>query len=144
MQRKFLRENPEEELSKILAENSPKILAGKSTPSPPRDGGTTKLCEMIQIGAVDSPVERGNWRLSQGRNARLQSDRTQPPGGGVALAVKEKESIQIQALTDDTFRKVCIDSGQGKVYVPSKPFQAMRPRRLRRQGPNTGQPEVRS
>ena len=122
VQRKFLRENPEEELSKILAENSPNILAGKSTPSPPRDGGKTKLSEMIQVGGVDTPLEQGSWRLSTGRNARLQPDRTQPTGGGVAPAVKEKESIQIQALTDDTFKKVCIDSGAGESVCPVEAF----------------------
>ena len=52
----------------------------------------------------------------------MQSDRAQPLGGGVAPAVKEKESIQIQALTDDTFRKVCIDSGAGESVCPVEAF----------------------
>ena len=76
MQEKFLRENPEEELSKILAENSSKILAGNSSARGPASNrpsvtGQSQLKEdrTIQIGMVDAQLERGDRRLRKGRNA---------------------------------------------------------------------------
>ena len=90
MQEKFLRENPEEELSKILAENSSKILAGNSSTRGPASNrpsvtGQSQLKgdRTIQIGAVDTQLERGDWRLRKGRNARVQSDPARSPIRGV-------------------------------------------------------------
>ncbi len=74
---------------------------------------------------VDAKLERGDWRLTKGRNAGVQSDRIRSPGCGgapAATANEEKDPIRIQALTDDSFRKVCIDSGAGESVCPVEAF----------------------
>lgn len=128
LQRRFARENPEEELSKILAGNFAKIPAGNSSKCCVCLAGPYKLCgcgpdddddEEIQIGGVDAPaqLEEGSWRLTKGRNTRS-------PGCGDAPAAtaKETESVPIQALTDTSFKKVCVDSGAGESVCPVEAF----------------------
>ena len=44
----------------------------------------------------------------------MHSCRSQSSASGAAPTVKEEESVQIQALTDASFKKVCIDSGAGE------------------------------
>ena len=38
---------------------------------------------------------------------------------------KEEERLMVQNLTDGSFKKVCIDSGQGRASVQSMLSQAM-------------------
>jgi hypothetical protein len=147
LQRRFARENPEEELSKILAGNFSKIPAGNSSkccvcpagpcvcPAGPyklpkclRRGKDNTTCgcgpdddddEEIQIGVIYAPaqLEKGSWRLQKGRDARFPSCGHEPTD-----AAKEGESVPIQALTDASFKKVCVDSGAGESVCPVEAF----------------------
>ena len=86
---------------------------------------------------VDAKLERGDWRLTKGRNAGVQSDRIRSPGCGgapAATANEEKDPIRIQALTDDSFRKVCIDSGAGESVCPVEAFPSYKTTRTAKTG----------
>ena len=52
----------------------------------------------------------------------MHSRLSQSSASGAAPAVKEEESVQIQALTDASFQKVCIDSGAGESVCPVEAF----------------------
>jgi len=73
---------------------------------------------------VDARLEKEDWkltRITKGRIARVP----QSPGCGYVptTAVKEEtDPVRIQALTDDSFRKVCIDSGAGESVCPVEAF----------------------
>jgi hypothetical protein len=128
-------------MPKILAANSSKILAGNSSTRGPASNrpsvtGQSQLREdeTIQIGMVDARLERGDWRLRKGRNAGVQSDLTRSLASGDAPAAEEKESIRIQALTDDSFRKVCIDSGAGESVCPVEAFPSYKTTRTAKTG----------
>jgi hypothetical protein len=132
------------EMPKSLPANSSEILVGNpSTRGPasnrPSVTGQTQLEEdgMIQIGMVDAKLERGDWRLTKGKNAGVQSDRIRSPGCGdapAATANEEKDPIRIQALTDDSFRKVCIDSGAGESVCPVEAFPSYKTTRTAKTG----------
>ena len=129
----------EENSSKILAGNSRKIPAGNSSTileerrrrcrsgempkmlaatTAGADGGNCNVtattgtdCDedkAIQIGAVDSPVESEHWTLTPA--SKWKKGEVQP-----AVSGKDSGDIQIQALTDASFKKVCVDSGAGRV-----------------------------
>ena len=79
--------------------------------------------EEVQIGGVDCcPLERGNWRLSKGRNVGTQHNLSRSFVGGAAPTVEEEGSVQIQSLTDASFKKVCVDSGAGESVCPPEAF----------------------
>jgi hypothetical protein len=71
---------------------------------------------VIQIRAVDSPLEREEWKLI--RKSKLPH----PLLSGAAPAAKTNEEVQIQTLTDTSFGKVCIDSGAGESVCPVDAF----------------------
>jgi hypothetical protein len=96
--------------------------------------------DAIQIGMVDARLERGDWKLSKltkGRNAGVQLDRAQSPGCGhepTTTTKEEKDPIRIQALTDDSFRKVCIDSGAGESVCPVEAFPSYETKKTAKTG----------
>ena len=94
----------------------------------------TTIGDAIQIGGVDAPLVHEEWKLQRGKNAKRQPDTTRSPTGGVAPAETEKESIQIQALTDDSFRKVCIDSGAGESVCPIQAFPSYETKKTAKTG----------
>ena len=78
----------------------------------------------IQIGAVDSPLEtRGSWKLIPANKCRKLRPSMVPhtlvSGSEPAELVGE---VRIQALTDTSFGKVCIDSGAGESVCPVDAF----------------------
>ena len=88
-----------------------------SDPDPTLEVGTIDVCpaggtcEYIDI----CPVEKTNvgdaaeWRMTPARSGQQHRD-------------KQEEATMIQALTDTTFNKVCIDSGAGESVCPVTAF----------------------
>jgi hypothetical protein len=68
--------------------------------------------EMIQIGAVE---ESEHWTLTPA--SKWRKGKVQPAATG-----KDSDEIQIQALTDSSFKKVCVDSGAGESVCPVDAF----------------------
>jgi hypothetical protein len=62
-------------------------------------------CDTIQIGAMDTE----KWSLAPGKS---RGRRAEAP----------TEDCEIQAITDTTFGKVCIDSGAGESVCPVEAF----------------------
>ena len=136
MQKKFARENPEDELSRILEDNLVKIREWPTQrPTTMKDGRRGEDGkEDVQIGAVGNQLERGNWRLKKGKNARVQSDPTRPPIFGAPPDGEEGGLVQIQALTDTSFKKVCVDSGAGESVCPVEAFPSYQTKKTEKTG----------
>ena len=65
-------------------------------------------CDTIQIGAVEVVPSR-EWSLAPGRKINRVARPSEP---------SPCQDVSIQALTDTTFGKVCIDSGGGESVCP--------------------------
>ena len=60
-------------------------------------------------------VGKERWTLAKAKKARAGHS-------GAAPAAEMNEEIQIQALTDASFSKVCVDSGAGESVCPVEAF----------------------
>ena len=77
-------------------------------------GAGTVDYDAIQIGGVDD-VPKGEWSLASGKKSQGKQPGTMP-------SAKAADSISVQALTDSSFTKVCIDSGAGESVCPPEAF----------------------
>ena len=113
LQKQFIKDNPQEELSRLLQ------AIGKTGSVDDCPAGT------MDIGPVEVPA--AEWRLTSSTpvaTAGVLPGGQQPASKAPTQQQKEVEqqAKMIQALTDGTFDKVCVDSGAGESLCPVSAF----------------------
>ena len=106
LQKRFVRENPDEELTRVLS--------GSSSSTCPAGTADTTICSAgiadatCPIGTVDicrvEEVPAVEWRLTSIAASKVLLT------GAREANFQQQQAVVIQALTDTTFSKVCVDT----------------------------------